>query len=40
MQMQGVIENERIDTTLKTADFFYELPEELIAQNQRLKERS
>ncbi len=32
MMTQGVIENERIDTTLKTADFFYELPEELIAQ--------
>ena len=27
-----LIVNKRIDTTLKTEDFFYELPEELIAQ--------
>ncbi len=28
----SVIINQRVDTTLKTSDFFYELPEELIAQ--------
>jgi S-adenosylmethionine:tRNA ribosyltransferase-isomerase len=32
MQEKEIIINERIDTTLKTSDFYYDLPEELIAQ--------
>lgn len=31
--MSGIIENQRIKTDLTTADFYYELPEELIAQH-------
>ena len=31
-KLQEKITNERINTTLKTSDFYYDLPEELIAQ--------
>ena len=32
METEKTIVNERVDTTLKTSDFWYDLPEELIAQ--------
>ena len=32
-KLQKTIINERIATELKTSDFYYELPEELIAQS-------
>lgn len=32
MEDKKIILNERVDTTLKTSDFYYDLPEELIAQ--------
>ena len=31
-EIKNEIVNERIDTELRTSDFFYELPEQLIAQ--------
>ena len=33
MEDKGIIVNERVDTDLKTSDFYYDLPEELIAQH-------
>ena len=33
MEDKKIILNERVDTTLKTSDFYYDLPEELIAQH-------
>ena len=32
METEKTIVNERVETTLKTSDFWYDLPEELIAQ--------
>ena len=31
-KLDNIITNDRVKTDLKTADFFYDLPEELIAQ--------